>query len=182
MGWKTCVLHTTTCILGQKQLATFIAIGYPAITRLTPTAQLYKEPEKGLYTGCPIKSGTVDFQYIASITRNKEFHLPWWPWHSSSEPQHRWHRNNSVNSFAESKTKYYNDNQLKANPAKTHVSLFHLRNREVGRKLSLTWNGVDLKHCDFPVYLGVTLDRTLSYKQHIEKVKGKMRTKNNLLH
>ena len=70
-------------------------------------------------------------------------------------------------------TKYYNDNQLKANPAKTQVSLFHLRNREVGRKLSLTWNGVDLKHCDFPVYLGVTLDRTLSYKQHIEKWKEK---------
>ena len=79
-------------------------------------------------------------------------------------------------------TKYYNDNQLKANPAKTQVSLFHLRNREVGRKLSLTWNGVDLKHCDFPVYLGVTLERTLSYKQHIKKVKGKVRTRNNLLH
>ena len=79
-------------------------------------------------------------------------------------------------------TKYYKDNQLKANPAKTHVSLFHLRNREVGRMLSLTWNGVYLKHCDFPVYLGVTLDRTLSYKQHIEKVKGKVRTRNNLLH
>ena len=79
-------------------------------------------------------------------------------------------------------TKYYKDNQLKANPAKTQVSLFHLRNREVGRKLSLTWNGVDLKQCDFPVYLGVPLDRTLSYKQHIEKVKGKVRTRNNLLH
>ena len=37
-------------------------------------------------------------------------------------------------------------------------------------------------HCDFPVYLGVTLDRILSYKQHIEKVKGKVRTSNNLLH
>ena len=46
-------------------------------------------------------------------------------------------------------SKYYKDNQLKANPAKTQVSLFHLRNREVNRKLSLTWNGVDLKHCDF---------------------------------
>ena len=79
-------------------------------------------------------------------------------------------------------TKYYKDNQLKADPAKTQVSLFHLRNREVGRKLSLTWNGVDLTHCDFPEYLGVTLDRTLSYKQHIEKVKRKVRTRNNLLH
>ena len=68
-------------------------------------------------------------------------------------------------------TALQNDNQLKANPAKSHVSLFHLRNREVGWKLSLTWNGVDLKHYDFPVYLGVTMDRTLSYKQHTEKVK-----------
>ena len=53
-------------------------------------------------------------------------------------------------------TKYYKDNQLKANPAKTRVSLFHLRNCEVGRKLSLT-------KTDFPVYLGVTLDWTLSF-------------------
>ena len=30
-----------------------------------------------------------------------------------------------------------------------------------------------IKHCDFPVYLGVTLDRALSYKQHIDKVKAK---------
>ena len=32
------------------------------------------------------------------------------------------------------------------------------------------------------MYLGVTLDRTLSYKQHIDRVKGKVRTRNNLLH
>ena len=87
-------------------------------------------------------------------------------------------------SFAESNEVLYTRiyNQLKANPAKTQVSLFHLRNPEVGRILSLAWNGVDFKHCHFPVYLGVTLDRTLSYKQHIEKVKGKVRTRNNFLH
>ena len=49
-------------------------------------------------------------------------------------------------------TKYYNDNQLKANPAKTQVSLFHLRNREVGRKLSLTWNGVNNNNNDKFLY------------------------------
>ena len=79
-------------------------------------------------------------------------------------------------------TTYYKDNQLKVNPAKTQVSLFHIRNREVCRKLALTWNGVDFKKCDVPVYLGVTLDRTLSYKHHIEKVKGKVKTRKNLLH
>ena len=81
----------------------------------------------------------------------------------------------------DSLTVYYQANQLKANPSKTQVSLFHLRNRESGKKLSLMWNGTPLDHCEHPVYLGVTLDRTLSFKQHIEKVKGKVRTRNNLL-
>ena len=70
---------------------------------------------------------------------------------------------------------------MKANPSKTQVSLFHLRNHEAERKLSLTWNGTPLDFCQQPVYLGVTLDRTLSFKYHIDKVKGKVRTRNNLL-
>ena len=87
----------------------------------------------------------------------------------------------NLTSALDNLTSYYSDNQLKANPAKTQVSLFHLSNREAGRQLSLTWNGTSLDHCQHPVYLGVTLDRTLSFKQHIEKVKGKVRTRNNLL-
>ena len=34
---------------------------------------------------------------------------------------------------------------------------------------------------DYPVYLGVTLDRTLSYAEHVRKTKGKTATRNNLL-
>ena len=45
---------------------------------------------------------------------------------------------------------------------KTHVSLFHLRNRECGKQLNISSNGMNLTHCNLPVYLGVTLDRTLS--------------------
>ena len=33
-----------------------------------------------------------------------------------------------------------------------------------------------------PTYLGVTLDRTLSFRRHIEKTKAKVSTRNNLLH
>ena len=87
----------------------------------------------------------------------------------------------TLTSALDNLTSYYSDNQLKANPAKTQVSLFHLSNREAGRQLSLTWNGTSLDHCQHPVYLGVTLDRTLSFKQHIEKVKWTVRTRNNLL-
>ena len=78
-------------------------------------------------------------------------------------------------------SEYYTTNQLRANPTKTQVSLFHLRNRECGKQLNISWNGVNLTHCNLPVYLGVTLDRTLSYKAHIEKTKKKVGTRNNII-
>ena len=61
-------------------------------------------------------------------------------------------------------TEYYETNQLRANPTKTQVSLFHLRNRECTRQLNVNWNGVKLAHCPYSVYIGVTLHRTLSLK------------------
>ena len=76
-------------------------------------------------------------------------------------------------------SEYYTTNQLHANPTKTQVSLFHLRNRECGKEHNISWNGVNLTHCNLPVYLGVTLNRTLSYKAHIEKTKKKVGTRNN---
>ena len=76
---------------------------------------------------------------------------------------------------------YYTTNQLRANPTKTQVSLFHLRNCECGKQLNISWNGVNLTHCNLPVHLGVTLDRTLSYKAHIEKTKNRVGTRNNII-
>ena len=40
---------------------------------------------------------------------------------------------------------------------------------------------MDLDNTDIPKYLGVTLDRTLSYKTHIHNTKMKVATRNNLL-
>ena len=72
-------------------------------------------------------------------------------------------------------------NQFRANPTKTQVTLFHLRNREYGKQLDISWNGMNLTHCNLPVNVGVTLDRTLSYKAHIEKTKKKVGTRNNII-
>ena len=38
-------------------------------------------------------------------------------------------------------SEYYTSNQLRANPMKTQVSLFHLRNRDCGKQLNISWNG-----------------------------------------
>ena len=72
-------------------------------------------------------------------------------------------------------------NYLRANPDKTQTCDFHLKNREASRKLNITWYNKHLEHIPNPVYLGVTLDRTLSYKEHIHKLKCKTSARNNIL-
>ena len=78
-------------------------------------------------------------------------------------------------------TEFYNKNYLNANPGKTQECAFHLNNHQAQRKLNISWNGKELENNSFPVYLGVTLDRTLSFDQHVKKTKAKMATRNNLL-
>ena len=72
-------------------------------------------------------------------------------------------------------------NSLRANPEKTQVTVFHLRNKEAKRSLKVVWNKTELGNTTHPKYLGVTLDRSLSYKQHIRNTKMKVATRNNLL-
>ena len=71
--------------------------------------------------------------------------------------------------------------RLKPSITKTVSSVFHLHNASASRELTVTLNGARLKHDPKPVYLGVTLDRTLSYKEHLEKTASKLKTRNNLL-
>ena len=78
-------------------------------------------------------------------------------------------------------SKYYTTNHLRASPTKTQVRLFHLRNREYGKQLNISWNGVNLTHCILPVYLSVTVEQTLSYTAHIEKTNKKVGTRNNII-
>ena len=116
----------------------------------------------------PIHPGTRSFVYVddlAVTTQNTDF-----------APIEE-----TLTSALDGLSEYYTTNQLRANPTKTQVSLFHPRNRECGKQLNISWNGVNVTHCNLPVYLGVTLDRTLSYKAHIEKTKKKVGTRNNII-
>ncbi|XP_030851787.1 uncharacterized protein LOC115928578 [Strongylocentrotus purpuratus] len=86
-----------------------------------------------------------------------------------------------LNTALASLSEYYRANYLRANPSKTQVCVFHLKNREAKRELKLKWNNVQLNHCEHPVYLGVKLDRTLSFKKHIEKTIGKVESRNAII-
>jgi len=76
---------------------------------------------------------------------------------------------------------YYRDNHLTPKPATTQIGAFHLRNRETGRELKVSWEDQPLTFTTLPKYLGGTLDRTLSFKAHIEAIKQKVAARNNLL-
>ena len=47
--------------------------------------------------------------------------------------------------------------------------------------LIFTANGQRLKHDPYPVYLGITLDRTLSYREHLSRSAAKLKSRNNLI-
>jgi hypothetical protein len=71
--------------------------------------------------------------------------------------------------------------RLKPSVTKTVCSVFHLHNAAASRELTVMRNGARLKCDPKPVYLGVTLDRTLTNREHLEKTASKLKTRNNLL-
>ena len=64
------------------------------------------------------------------------------------------------------------------NTTKTVSTLFHLNNNKANRKLKVLAGTSTLPYDPNPKYLGVILDRTLSYKQHIDNTTNKLRKRN----
>ena len=64
---------------------------------------------------------------------------------------------------------------------RTYYKLNSLRNKEAKRSLKVVWNETELENTTHPKYIGLTLDRSLSYKHHIQNSKMKVATRNNLL-
>ncbi|KAF0769170.1 Uncharacterized protein FWK35_00000518, partial [Aphis craccivora] len=54
-------------------------------------------------------------------------------------------------------------------------------NRDAKKHLNIEWLGKTLHNTDSPVYLDVTLDRKLTFKEHCSKTKMKEQARNNLL-
>ena len=86
---------------------------------------------------------------------------------------------NSFGDALDNLTPYYTKNHLRPNPDKTQLCAFHLRNREANRQLRVAWHGKNLQHVRNPIYLGVSLDRSLTYKENSLKTYAKVESRNN---
>ncbi|KAJ3583515.1 hypothetical protein NHX12_017134 [Muraenolepis orangiensis] len=64
---------------------------------------------------------------------------------------------------------------------KTVSAAYHLCNGEAKRELSVSVDNKRLEHQLAPKYLGVRLDRTLSYKRHLEEVRAKVTARVSLI-
>ena len=71
--------------------------------------------------------------------------------------------------------------RLKLSEAKTVSATFHLNNREANRELNVNISGRRLTCQRTPTYLGVKLDRTLTYRDHLTALRGKVMARTALI-
>ena len=71
--------------------------------------------------------------------------------------------------------------KLKLSTIKTVTAAFHLYNKEATRELKVGAEGRILPFSAKPTYLGVKLDRSLTYRRHLESLRKKLTTRVDLL-
>ena len=71
--------------------------------------------------------------------------------------------------------------RLKLTQTKTVSSVFHLTNKEAKRELSVELNGKPLLFSNTPKYLGITLNRSFTYRRHLESLRKKLSTRVSLI-
>ena len=64
--------------------------------------------------------------------------------------------------------------RLKLSHTKTVTAAFHLNNREAKRELKVYNNGRLLPFCPTPTYLGVKLNRSLTFRHHLVALRKKL--------
>ena len=72
---------------------------------------------------------------------------------------------------------YFQTWRLQLSHTKTVTSAFHLNNREAKRELNVYNNGKRLPFCLIPTYLGVKLDRSLTFRHHLEALRKTLTTR-----
>lgn len=88
---------------------------------------------------------------------------------------------NMLNVDLDKLQKYFHKWHLTLNPDKSVTRTFHLNNREAKKELEILITGKKIATEDCPKYLEVKFDRTLTYSQHLEFVKNKLKTRKNII-
>ena len=70
---------------------------------------------------------------------------------------------------------------FKLSTIKTVSAAFHLNNKEAKRELKVKYNNESLPLCSEPKYLGIRLDRSLTYRRHLESLHKKVTSRVALL-
>jgi len=71
--------------------------------------------------------------------------------------------------------------KMKLSTTKTVSAVFHLNNKEAKHELKVSFNNKTLPFCSEPKYLGVNLDRSLTYRRHLESLHKKLTSRVALL-
>jgi len=71
--------------------------------------------------------------------------------------------------------------KLKLSTTKTMSAAFHLNNKEAKCELKVNFNNETLSFCSKPKYLAVTLDRSPTYRRHLESFRKKLTSRVSLL-
>jgi len=77
--------------------------------------------------------------------------------------------------------KYFQTWKLKLSTTKTVSAVFHLNNKEAKRELKVNFNNETLPFYSEPKYLGVTLDRLVTCRRHLESLRKKLTSRVALL-
>ena len=78
-------------------------------------------------------------------------------------------------------SQYFHNWHLRLNTTKTVCSIFHLANRLSKYELNVSVDGVKIPFEPLPMYLGVTLDCSLTYRKHLQKTAAKVTARCNIL-
>ena len=87
----------------------------------------------------------------------------------------------SLSEDLDTMSSYFDNWWLKLNLGKTVCSSFHLAHRLAEYQLKVKCNGNIVPCASHPKYLGITLDRTRTYKKHLDQLSQKVSARNYLL-
>ena len=87
----------------------------------------------------------------------------------------------TLSQFMSTLSAYHQTWRLKLSYTKTVTATFHLNNREAKRELKVYNNGKRLPFCPTPTYLGVKLDRSLTFRHHLVALRKKLSSRVTLL-